>query len=373
MSRLVSSWVIALAMVLVTGASASAQPPRGPGARPAAGDPRTAPGATAGRTASRRARVRREPPPPELTLAVETGDPRPFHVRVRLDAGTEPLVDALVDLRLLTFEVVPVQAPARSRTLRCAYPTVPSRNSPEKLVTNPIPGSVLVDDVVDLRMYCVGAAYEALVGGATVRPVYGYRSASATRYVARATRRGARPMARVEGASVTVASAAVGADLPIRVALPTADARPSGPLALRPYVEGRRPGARAYVRSDLFLFDVSSPSGRTARCEVPRHPVVPILDFFARLAPGRRVQFSIDAARLCPELFREPGIHEVVPIVELVYTGNNVGVDALTGRFRGEGSFVRVRPPAEMLPSELVRPAPASATPGTTSNPTDAM
>lgn len=321
---------------------------------PASAQPR-APGAP---TARRARASRRPPPPPELVLAISPDEARPFHVRVRLDVGTEPLVDAVADLRLLGFEVLPQDASSRTRPLRCAWPNVPSRNAADTVVAQPPPGSALVDDTVDVRMFCVGAAYEALVRGGSLRPVYGYARASAQRYAARASRRGARPLAQVRGEPITLRRAPEPSAAAVRVAMPTADATRGGTIVVRPYVEGTARGARAYVRDDLFSFDLRSPTGRTARCVVPRHPVTPIYDFFTRFGVGKRASFTIDLGRICPGFVDEPGIYDIVPIAELIYNGSNVGIEALTGWFRGEPSFLRVRPEASALPAEFVRPVP---------------
>lgn len=348
--------VVALLAIATSAIPAEAQPPRGP----------------AGPSAARRARPsRRPPPPPELVLAVEADASRPYHVRVRLDVGTEALTDAVADLRLLRFEVLPPDASARTRPLRCAWPSAPSRNAADNVVASPPPGSALVDDFVDVRMYCVGAAYAAVARGGTLTPVYGYARATRQRYAARAARRGARPLAEVRGAAFRLRQIPAATEADIVVGMATADATRGGAVVLRPYAQGTPRGARAYVRDDLWSFDVRSPNGRTARCVVPRHPVSPILDFFTRFSAGRKVAFTIDLARLCPGFVDEPGIYDVVPILELIYNGSNVGIDALTGYFRGDPTFIRVRPPAGAVPSELVRPEPRPTT-GTPSNSTTA-
>jgi hypothetical protein len=305
---------------------------------------------------------------PPLTLIVEPEAERRFHVRVRLDVARDGLSEAVADLRWLGFDVL---VEGRRRPLTCTYSRAPSNTDASKVVATPAARSALLDATVDVRMYCAGAAFDAIEAGASIRAFYGVRSATRRRYIVQDTvRQRGRPLARVEAAPFTLVpsapatpaaptpdapAAAPVAEVPIRVGMPSFEATRS--VTLRPFLEAVTT-TRVYLRPELWSFEITTPSGRTARCNVPGHPVVPIVDFFSRVTPGARRAVTIDASTLCPRIFDAPGVYDVVPVLELVYDGANVGLDALVGTFRGHGSFVRIRPPAEADPSEFVRPLP---------------
>ena len=123
---------------------------------------------------ARRAPRRVVPPPPvpALTLIVEPEAERPFHVRVRLDVAREGVLEAVADLRWLSFDVL---VAGRSRPLTCAYSGAPLTTDPSKSVAAPPAGAALLDATVDLRMYCAGAAFDAVLAGAELRARYGSR------------------------------------------------------------------------------------------------------------------------------------------------------------------------------------------------------
>lgn len=305
---------------------------------------------------ARRSRRPRAPAvAPALTLAVTPDADRAFHVRVALDVARDGVAEAVGDLRWLSFEVL---KPGARRPLRCTYPVAPTRNDPSKVVANPPNGSALVDGVVDLRMYCVGAAFDALAAGASITPIYGPRSANRNRFIARDADRRARTTANVRGSAFaftprTEAEPPLG----LETRLPSIAVSGTRVVTVRPSIVASRE-ARIYLRPDLWLFDVRSPDGRITRCEVPRHPVVPILDFFTRLRRGGSASSSVDLAAACPGVFAAPGVYDVAAIAELVYDGGNVGITAVTGTIRGRLSFIRVRPPLAADPTEFVRPVP---------------
>lgn len=325
-------------MVLALAFDAGAQPRTSP-ARPAAAAPRPR------RTTPR---PRPEPPPPPLRITVSE-DPRPYHVHVSVSVGAADLRAVVADERLLRFEV----ERARGAPLRCDFAGTPARVDPEMLREAPAIESVVFDVIVDLRMYCSAAAFSALAGGARLVPHVGFRSGGRDRYVVTGPRR---PVVDVPGASFRfVPPTTSAAGVPIRVNLPAVATR--GNVILSPEVEALE-AVTLYFRSDLFTFAVRSPSGVERRCAVPRHPITPVRDFFSRLVAGRRLSVRIDVARICPGLFEEPGVHDVIPVLELPYDGGSVGLTALTGTFRGAPSFVRVEPPPGELPSRFVRPIP---------------
>lgn len=307
--------------------------------------------------AARRARVRRAPTPPPapaLTFAVDAEAGRPFHVRARLDVARAGLTDAVADMRWITFEI-PVEG--RRRPLTCSYPGAPANTDTSKVVASPPAGSALFDAIVDVRMWCTGAAFDAIERGAAIHARYGVRSVTTRRFLVHDTERRARRLASVEAPPFVLTNVppVADTDAPVRVGMSSFQASRS--VVANPYLEGIR-ASRVYLRSDLWSFDITTPARRTVRCVVPRHPVVPIVDFFTRLSPGSRRSTTIDVSTLCPRIFDEPGVYDVVPVLELVYDGANVDVDGLVGTFRGRPSFIRIRPPAEAEPTEFVRPAP---------------
>lgn len=309
--------------------------------------------------APRRGRRARAPEiAPPLTVVVTPDADRAHHVRVAIDVARDGVAEAVADLRWLRFEVLPSGA---RRPLRCAYPYVPTRIDDSKRVATPASGSALLDAVVDLRMYCVGAAFEAIVSGARITPIYGPKSANANRYVAKDADRRGRRTANVTGASFGFqARPAIASETGLETRLPSVSVSATRVITVRPAIVATRE-ARVYLRPDAWLFDVRAPSGRVSRCVVPRHPVVPILDFFTRLRARGTASSSIDLVAICPGVFSAPGIYDVAAIAELTYDGGNVGVTAVTGTIRGELSFVRVSPPRDADPSELVRPIPGAS------------
>lgn len=300
-------------------------------------------------------RARPATPPPvtaRITLAPRDGNRFHFDVTVTLEG--EPGWALLADHRALSFEITPAQVEAdgeprrrrRARPLTCKHPNAPRRVEDARVVRDPARFS----EPIDLRMYCIGRAYDALVAGASVVPVYGFRRASRTTYLARPTSEDAtaRPLASVRGEAFVPYPASArpeqaGEDAPLMVGLVPTEATAPGAPVLRAFVRARRP-VRLYMRDDLYTFRITSPSGTTTTCAPRRTVVVPIIDFFKRLSAGARVETSTDTARHCAAIFREPGIYEVTPELELPYGGERYQIEAVTGRFTGAPSFVRVRP-----------------------------
>lgn len=309
-------------------------------------------GTPARRVRTARRRIATPPPIPSLRLSVMPEAGRPFHVRVQLDVTRTGLTEAVADLRWLSFEIA---AEGRRRPLTCAYSSVPTRTDITKVVHAPGAGSALLDAVVDLRMYCVGPAFDAVARGAEVRARYRIRSVNRTRYLVHDATPRVRPLTGVESAVFTLQPRAESEAAAVRVFVPSSVASRS--VVLRPTLEARS-SMRVYLRPDLWSFVIVTPDRQSVRCDVPRHPVVPIIDFFARLDPGSRRSATIDVSTLCPLIFHDPGVYDVTPVVDLVYGGDRLGFEALTGTFRGEPSFVRVRPPLDADPSEFVRPRP---------------
>jgi hypothetical protein len=202
-------------------------------------------------------------------------------------------------------------------------------------------------------MYCFGRAYEALLAGGSLVPVYGVKRASAKAYLARSVDDASlRPLASVRGeafvpfprAETQTETPAEGSGGPgVTVGLVPTDSTAPGAPALHAYLRATR-AVRLYMRDDLVSFRITDPAGRVAECAPPRTVIVPIIDFWKRLSRGGRIDTTTDAARYCGEIFREPGIYEVIPRLELPYSGERFQIDAVTGTFTGAPSYVRVRP-----------------------------
>ena len=109
-------------------------------------------------------------------------------------------------------------------------------------------------------------------------------------------------------------------------------------LEVRGPARGR---VRALVRPDLFSFQVLSPSGRFADCQLPAPRVSPLREFFVTLG---RERIRFDLARICsPEVFVEPGVYQITPVFRPTFDGRDVGLTAWTGRIEGEAFLARVR------------------------------
>lgn len=346
--------ILALAFVCALPLGAHAQTPRT--GRPLARAP-TRGAARAPSPSRTRARTRppREPESPATARVelVRVGT-NPFHFTATVSVEAPDTWTFAADHRVLAFEVTPAPAPAvdttsrrrrRVRTLTCKHPNAGRRVDPAHVLRTPERWT----EPLDIRMYCTGSAYQALVTGGSVVPVYGFRRATRTAYLARSEADPrARALASVRGEPfvpypVTAPAAATTPAAPIVVGLvPTDSTAPNAP-SLRAFIRGTVT-ARVYLRDDLFAFRITDPSGRLSTCAPPRTTVVPIVDFYKRVTPGARLESVIDASRYCRGVFSAPGIYEITPEVELPYGGERFGIEAVTGRYTGEPSFVRVRP-----------------------------
>jgi hypothetical protein len=268
------------------------------------------------------------------------------------------------DRRLLELTVLEARERGRPRRHVCRYPGAPARPV-EARVAAMSAGETYVE-WLDLRELCWGRAARVLESGeVTVEVSYGFRARS--RAVVReegerrpphrvagdaftfalptttpapsaatssATTPGASP-ASATPASATPSSATPASALTVSLA-PTSTA---GTPVLSVTIRGEG-GGRIYVRDDLFSFDVRGPLG-SVRCAIPRTTIVPIVDFYRRLA--RPTRTSIAASIQCPEdTFAVAGVYEVVPIVDLVYDGARYDLEAVTGRFEGAPAAVRI-------------------------------
>lgn len=243
----------------------------------------------------------------------------------------------VVDRRLLRFDV---HVEGRRRPHRCAHPQAP-RQVDERRVRETQPGWA-ADEFVDLRMYCTGAALQALDGPARIEASYGFRRRGRRRYIAR--REGERrPLAKLSAGTYTWSGINPASAEPEGIA-PVL--RPMTSRGSRPVfrVRVRAPRAvRAYLTDDLYSFRVRQPSGTEVRCAARRQRVTPIVDFFRRVGSRRGPSATLDSALYCPDkTFAEAGVYEVTPVLELLYSGEAFGFETPLGTFEGRTVPVRV-------------------------------
>ena len=290
----------------------------------------------------------------EVTLAPwdrHDGVERPFRYVLELrSAGAAP-IEVLADRRVLRFEVRPTEG---RRRYRCRHPAAPGRVA-EGRVRTLTPGSA--EDAswrewIDLRMYCTGSALRALEAGATITPTYGWPRATRTRWVARRPGAPTREwMGHADLAPLTLAAApqealtvrmrGEGAS-PIDLGLASASARTGGALVLRPSIRAREGTVRLYVRPDAFGFSVRGPLGDVT-CAVERGGGSPPPDLFRRVTRRSAARVALDADFFCPaHTFDLAGVYEIAPEVELPHSGEEHGLDAVTGRFRGPAVPIRI-------------------------------
>jgi hypothetical protein len=277
--------------------------------------------------------------------AAHDGVERPFRFiwEVRPVGGP---VDVVADRRLLRFEVR-----RGRRVLRCAHPAAPSRVSEARVRTlrpgDPEVGSGVWREWVDLRMYCTGAARDAVTAGAEVRARYGWPRRGRGRWVAR---RSGEAVAGLELGSVTVAASPAPPTrftdrqepAPLEVALSPTSARTGAALTLRVSVRAREGRERIFVRPDAWSFRVRGPLG-DVRCRVPMGGGHPPPELFRRVTRRSAARAVLDADYFCPRgTFELPGVYEITPKLHLPYRGREWGLDAVRGRLTGPPAAVRV-------------------------------
>ncbi|MCS6799081.1 MAG: hypothetical protein NZ898_11220 [Myxococcota bacterium] len=268
----------------------------------------------------------------------------PYRWRLEVHAIGAPIF-LLADRRLLTIRWWATSLrPRRARPHDCRWPR---RVRPDPGSQRAVhPGSPWSVDV-DLREYCWGPALEAFARGGRGEVRFGVpgRARRGPSVVARLDGGGAR--SEITGPDIEVAPQVASSDEagPVRVRLAAADAPNAEQLALR--VEVRTSGLPAWVllREDRVRFEIEGPDGR-AVCATTPVPIVPVRERFARVDGRRSVAVSIRPARWCPWLARWRGVLDVVPVVELPYAGDHLGLTgALTGTYRGPAAPVRLAAP----------------------------
>ncbi len=299
--------------------------------------------------------ARADAPTVEVQLepwAAFDGVDRPYRYLVSARVAGDDPVEVAFDRRLLSFEVRPAEG--RGRRHRCRHPAAPRTSGRAR--TRTVEGDREWREWVDLRMYCWGAARRALDAGARVEARYGWRRGSRTRWVARAPgARRARDIlggvspepflfpARPEEERRTRRLGDDAAASPLEVALSSRSVRTEAGLSFRVAVGAAAGSERVYVRPDAFTFLVRRPSGAVTRCSLPRGGGYPPPDLFRRVTGRARAVEALDASQFCPDdTFADAGIYEVVPKLRLEHDGGEWNLRAVTGRFVGPTSVVRV-------------------------------
>lgn len=280
------------------------------------------------------------------------GVERPYRFVVELRPhGADP-VEVVADRRLLSFEVRPNDS---RRRYRCRHPDA-QRRAPESRVVTLTPGGA--DDGswrewIDLRMYCTGRALRALDGGAELHVDYGWTRRTRQRWVARAPgapwrswtgglehaplvfplmpELGTRRLDAEDGASLVEAT------------LSPSSARTEAGLRFRTAVRAREGSHRIYVRPDDWSFRVDGPLG-VVTCRAPRGGGNnPPPDLYTRITTRRAVRHTLEATFFCPDgTFEQAGVYEIVPKLRLERSGEAWGFDAVTGRYVGAPTAVRI-------------------------------
>jgi hypothetical protein len=245
--------------------------------------------------------------------------------------------DVVFDRRLLSLRL---RVEGRRRPLTCRHPAAPRRVQDSRVV-HLDSSTTRVAEWLDLRMYCTGAALDAVRAGASVQARYGFSRGGRTRWVVKAG--DARPLRSLDLPEFTLPAltpppAPTGAiDVTLRSTTVTVGRSPSFRLKLR------SDGARriVYARDDLYRFHIAGPLGEVD-CGPDTLEVVPIVDFYQRVSRRGGASARIDSAQVCPDAFSVPGVYEVTPSIDLIYSGERYGLDAVTGRFVGSPALVRV-------------------------------
>lgn len=286
--------------------------------------------------------------PVTLTLtpwSAYDGVERPFRFIVEMRARGGEELEVVADRRLLRFEVRPTEG---RRRYRCRHPAAPSRVSEARIRSA---SDEPWREWIDLRMYCTGRALNALRDGATVEARYGWPRANRRRWIARRPNAPVREWtAHVEPPPLSFAAVPdeptrrVGeeGESPVEIALSRTTARTGAGLVFRTAIRARDGSERLYDRGDAWMFRVRGPLGDVA-CAVEMGGGSPPPDFFVRVTRRRASRQRLEADHFCPDdTFTLAGVYEITPEVRLPHSGEEWGLEAVTGRFVGPTVPVRV-------------------------------
>jgi hypothetical protein len=275
---------------------------------------------------------------------------RAEYLRVLRIAATEwNDAEVKLDRRLVEFVVTETQPAARgrtrTRTWTCKHHDAARAARGEARAERLVAGNPYVE-WLDLREYCWGDALRAVERGATMEASFGPKRAPNRRFwVARSPSLSV-SVARVPFGAITTPfpRATSEADASVRVSMSPIDAATT-PSSFSVTVSSGE-SHRVYLATDLFSFAVRGAVGKTA-CSIVRTQIVPLPDFFSRIAPRRSLSRRLDANAFCRDAFPVAGIYEVTPRLTLPYRASQTpgGENALTGEFVGEPAAVRIRRP----------------------------
>jgi hypothetical protein len=284
-----------------------------------------------------------------LPWAAYDGVERPYRYLFEIRPMGDRPVDVVADRRLLRFEIRDGR-----RVHRCVQPGAPSRVS-EPRVRTLVPGASGEQGTwrewVDLRMYCVGAARDAMARGLPVQARFGWPRGTRTRWVARRAGESTRQwVAGVEVGSLSVSAPAPRPTRfvdrpeppPVEIAVASVSARTGRRLALPVSVRARAGSARLFVRPDAWSFRVRGPLG-DVRCRASSTGGPPPPELFRRVTSRVALRAVLDADFFCPPgTFDVPGVYEVTPKLSLPYGGEEWGFEAVRGTLSGPTAAVRI-------------------------------
>lgn len=296
--------------------------------------------------------ARADEPLVEVTLspwAAYDGAERPYRYIVEMRPRGSGPVEVVADRRLLAFTVRPSEG---RRTYTCRHPRAQRRASTGRVrtLTAGRGEDATWREWIDLRMYCTGAALTALAAGAEVQPRYGWPRRTQTRWIARAP--GARWRDFEGGAELPAFTfPAQPAEItrrigegptPIDLTLAPSSPATGASLVLRVALRAREGTERVYVRPDAFAFRVSGPLGDVV-CRAEQGGGSPPPDLFRRITRRAAAREALDADFFCPDgSFELAGVYEITPEVTLRHSGEEWGLDAVTGRFAGPTVAIRI-------------------------------
>ena len=194
---------------------------------------------------------------------------------------------------------------------------------------------------IDLGDYCYSDALETLRTGATIEAAFG--KGSVTGALA-STDTEPEAVATAEPAVSTVTKSSKPKEDVVQVQLRATRARTPDALRLQVSLRARRGTHWVYPRYDLWRFRVEGPTG-SRECTPRRDRIVPIVDFYRRVSSRRPLRQTLMASYACPGVFEKPGVYEVTPIIDLVYSSPAKARPAITGTFRGPPSRVTLQAP----------------------------
>ena len=268
---------------------------------------------------------------PRLSLSPLPG--KAYSYELRLTSIGDEKLEVVFDPRRLKITIA---TPARGVRHVCRHPQAAMEAKEERSIKLEGRGQTWTE-LIDLTEYCYSEALEALQAGGTIEAEYGSASA----------------VARIEVEATTVQTNAgrpsrPNADL-VRVRLGTTTARTPEALRFRVSLRSKSGAHWIYPRLDLWRFRVQGPEG-TVECGPRRDRIKPIVDFYRRISPRRPWRETLVASYVCPDVFDAPGVYEVTPIVDLLYTSPSEARRALTGTFYGPPSKVRLLGPRGARP-----------------------